>query len=440
LSVFIQPAPLITTAAALRSGQLDLVDYVEQICGRVEALDPQLKALLPEPDRLVRLRREALALQARFPDPARRPLLYGVLVGVKDVFRVDGFLTRAGSQVPADRLAGAEAACVSLLKSQGALMLGKTATAEFAYIDPGPTHNPHNLDHTPGGSSSGSAAAVAAGFCALALGTQTMGSTIRPAAYCGIIGFKPSYGRIPTDGVILVSRSLDHVGLFTQDVAGLALAASVLCKAWRAFPDRRSGGARPVLGIPTGPYLEQASSLALESFTTQVARLEKAGYAVRRITALEDIKIINEQARRLMASEAAEAHANWFSEFEPVYGARIAGLIREGQRVVPEERLAARTLQHTVRAALEGLMKVSQIDLWISPATTGPAPSGLDSTGSPAMNIPWTVAGLPAIALPAGTTADGLPLGIQCAGAFMADEQLLRWNQHIADALGYSLP
>jgi Asp-tRNA(Asn)/Glu-tRNA(Gln) amidotransferase A subunit family amidase len=174
LNIFIQPAPLIATAGALRSGQLDLVDYVEQTCRRVEALDPQIKAFLPEPDRLGRLRQEALALQARFPDPTRRPSLFGVLVGVKDVFRVDGFLTRAGSQVPADRLAGVEAACVSLLKSQGALILGKTVTAEFAYIDPGPTRNPHNLDHTPGGSSSGSAAAVAAGFCALALGTQPL--------------------------------------------------------------------------------------------------------------------------------------------------------------------------------------------------------------------------------------------------------------------------
>src|SRR5262249_2824459 len=161
------------------------------------------------------------------------PSLYGVLIGVKDIFRATGFPTRAGSRLPPELLAGDEASCVTLLKSRGALILGKTVTAEFAYIDPGPTRNPYNLDHTPGGSSSGSAAAVAAGYCSLALGTQTIGSVIRPASYCGIVGFKPSYDRIPTDGVIHVSKALDHVGLLMQDVPGMALAASILCREWR---------------------------------------------------------------------------------------------------------------------------------------------------------------------------------------------------------------
>jgi Asp-tRNA(Asn)/Glu-tRNA(Gln) amidotransferase A subunit family amidase len=433
---FIQPALLLDIAAALRAGRLDLPGYVEETCARVNLLDPHLETLLPEPERLARLRREAAALQARFPEPALRPPLYGVLVGVKDVFRVDGFPTRAGSRVPPDRLAGAEAACVSLLKSQGALVLGKTASAEFAYIDPGPTRNPHHQDHTPGGSSSGSAAAVAAGFCPLALGTQTIGSTIRPAAYCGIVGFKPSFGRIPTDGVIPVSSSLDHVGLFTQDVPGLALAASLLCSAWRTLPDRQSEAARPALGIPTGPYLEQVAPAALECFDAQVARLESAGYTVRRVPALEDIQLIIDQAVRLMAAEAADVHQRWFAEFEPVYGARIAGLIRDGLNVPPEARLEAQVYQARVRTALEGLMQESQIDLWISPAATGPAPEGLDSTGNSAMNAPWTFAGLPVLALPAGTSAEGLPLGIQCAGALMADEQLLDRGQRLADVLG----
>src|ERR1041385_2018446 len=235
--MFLQSTPLAATAIALRSGQLDLLGYIDQTCQRVETLDSQIQALLPEPDRNARLRREALALQARYPDPANRPPLYGILVGVKDIYNVDGFLTKAGSQVPPDLLTGAQAWCVTALKNQGALILGKTVTAEFAFIDPGPTRNPHNLEYTPGGSSSGSAAAVAAGFCSLAFGTQTIGSTIRPAVYCGIVGFKPSYGRIPMDGIIHFSETLDHVGLFTQDVAGMVLAASILCRDWRSNVD-----------------------------------------------------------------------------------------------------------------------------------------------------------------------------------------------------------
>jgi len=154
-------------------------------------------------------------------------------VGIKDIFHVDGFVTRAGTRVPPERFAGPEAASVALLREAGALIAGKTVTTEFAYFEPGPTRNPHNPAHTPGGSSSGSAAAVAAGLCQLALGTQTIGSVIRPAAFCGVVGFKPSFGRIPTSGLVYFSRTIDHVGLFTQDLDGMELAASVLCRDWQ---------------------------------------------------------------------------------------------------------------------------------------------------------------------------------------------------------------
>src|SRR5437588_3279622 len=159
--MLISPAPLAATAAALRSGQIDLLTYIDEACSRIDAAEPLIHALLPEPARRQRLLAEAEALQKRFPDPAGRPHLYGILLGVKDMFRVDGFPTQAGSQLPAELFAGPEAACVTLPRDAGVLILGKTISAEFAWIDPGPTHNPHNLDHTPGGSSSGSAAAVA---------------------------------------------------------------------------------------------------------------------------------------------------------------------------------------------------------------------------------------------------------------------------------------
>ncbi len=434
--MFLRSAPLAATANALRTGQLDLLDYIEETCQRVEVLDGQLRALLPEPDRRTRLQREALALQARFPDPASRPPLYGVLIGVKDIYNVNGFLTRAGSPLPPDLLTGAEAWCVSILKSQGALILGKTVTAEFAYADPGPTRNPHNLEHTPGGSSSGSAAGVAAGFCSLALGTQTIGSVIRPAAYCGIVGFKPSYGRIPMDGIIHFSVSLDHVGMFTQDVAGMTLAASLLCRNWH--PLTNGAESLPVLGVPTGAYLQQASPVALESLERAVKSLENAGYTVRRVPALDDIKTVAMHTARLMKAEAADVHAAWFGQFESLYGPWIAGAVREGRTVSTEQRAIDLSFQQQTRVDMEALMKANQIDLWMTPAATGPAPYSIASTGDSAMNLPWTLVGFPTITLPAGKTADGLPLGLQFSAPFMADEKLLGWSEHLEKKLTLS--
>src|SRR5207302_6667607 len=222
------PVPLSATAHALRSNQLDLLAFIEDTCKRIDALEPHIHALLPEAGRRARLIGEAKALQERFPDPSTRPALYGIPFGVKDLFNVDGFPTHAGSQLPAHLFAGPEAASVSALLTTGAIILGKTVSTEFAWLEPGPTRNPCNLAHTPGGSSSGSAAAVAAGFCPLALGTQTVGSVIRPAAFCGVCGFKFSYGRVSTDGVIPYAPSLDHVGFFVPRPEDLPLVVSVL--------------------------------------------------------------------------------------------------------------------------------------------------------------------------------------------------------------------
>src|SRR3989442_1186049 len=245
------PVSLAETTAAIRTGELDLFTYINQLCNLIDATEPQIQALLPESDRRARLLVEAQALHARFPDPVSRPPLFGIPVGVKDIFRVDGFPTRAGSQLPPELFIGPESDCVRALRLAGALILGKTVTTEFAYFEPGPTRNPRNLDFSPGGSSSGSAAAVAAGFCPLAIGTQTIGSTIRPAAFCGIVGFKSSYGRISMAGGILCSRKLYHVVIFIQDRAGMELFGFLLC---RKLPSVWMGmaGGMAFIGVPSG--------------------------------------------------------------------------------------------------------------------------------------------------------------------------------------------
>lgn len=423
------PAPLAEIVAALRSGQLDLHAHIDAICARIDAIDPQVQALLPEPGRRHRLHAEADRLTASYPEQAGRPSLYGALVAVKDIFHVAGFVTRAGSAVPPELFTGPEAACVRRLRQAGALVLGKSVTTEFAYFEPGPTGNPHNLAHTPGGSSSGSAAAVAAGLAPLALGTQTIGSVIRPAAFCGVVGFKPSLGRIDPSGLFFFSRTLDQVGLFTQDVAGMALAAAAVCQDWRNLPapDRL-----PVLGVPTGPYLEQAEPAALRAFWQQMALLQAAGVVVRDVPTLAGIEQLNRLHRVLVFAEFAQEHADIYAQHATLYRPRTAEIVEIGKSVSTDELAAARSNIVALRNELQGSMDEAGIDLWACPAARGPAPEGLHATGDPAMNLPWTHAGLPSITLPAGRAENRLPLGLQLVARFGADEALLAW----ADAVG----
>ena len=433
--MYLTTAFLAETAEALRHDQINLLDYLTALCDRIEALDPHIEALLPEKERRQRLLREARELQQRFPQPASRPPLYGIPVGVKDIFRVNGLLTQAGSQLPAAEFAGPEAVCVTRLKQAGALILGKTVTTEFAYFEPGPTHNPHNLQHTPGGSSSGSAAGVACGFFPLAIGTQTIGSVIRPAAFCGIIGFKPSYGRIPTDGLIIFSQSADHVGLFAQDVAGVNLAAAVLCNDWQPTPVPSQEGNLPILGVPEGKYLAQASPEGLAAFEASLRQLAQAGYSIKRIRVFDDIDAINRRHRLLTAAEAAQEHAVWFAKYRDLYRPKTAEVILQGQQVSAAELRDARAGQIELRNQLEAVKRQAGIDLWLSPAATGEAPAGLHATGDPIMNLPWTHAGLPALTMPAGASPRGLPLGLQLTASFMHDERLIAWGNNLICAL-----
>ncbi len=430
--MFVANHPLYATVQALRTGRQDLRSYLDQACDRLEQVDPQVQAFLPEPGRQDRLQREGQALAARHPEPSQRPPLYAGLVGVKDIFHVDGFPTRAGSQLPPELLTGPEAAAVTRLREAGALILGKTVTTEFAYFHPGPTRNPHNLAHTPGGSSSGSAAGVAAGLVPLALGTQTIGSIIRPAAFCGIVGFKPSYDRIPTAGLLYLSPSMDHVGLFTQDVAGMQLAASLLCTGWQE-PSPPSG--LPILAVPEGPYLAQATEEGLAAFQEQLAHLAAQGVTLQRIPVMAAIQEVNQRHRRIVAGEAARVHGAWFAAHGHRYSRHMQALIQEGMQVTDEQLARDREASLAFRQELQAIMEREGIDLWVAPSATGPAPRGIQSTGDPIMNLPWTHAGLPVVGLPAGRAANGLPLGLQLVGRFGQDEQVLAWAAQLAPLL-----
>lgn len=426
-----QPQPhLLPLGEALRSGALSLSAYLDQLEARFAAREPEVLAFVPETGRFERLRREAAALETRYPDPATRPPLFGLPVGVKDIFHADGFVTQAGSRVPPDLLAGPEATSVSQLKAAGALIMGKTVTTEFAYFGPGPTRNPHHPAHTPGGSSSGSAAAVGAGMCPLAVGTQTIGSIVRPAAFCGVVGFKPSYERISREGVIPLAPAVDHIGVFTADVAGAALVAGVLCQGWN-IGTLRVTTERPVLGVPEGPYLAQASAEGLAHFQAVQTKLTQAGFEIKAVPALADFDTIYAEHNLLVAAEAAQTHQSWFSDFSGLYHPKTADLIERGQQVSAEALEAARAGRGQLRRVLAEVMREYKISAWLAPSAPGPAPATLESTGNPVMNLPWTYAGLPAINLPAGANDNGLPLGVQVVGGWQEDEQLLGWASQL---------
>jgi Asp-tRNA(Asn)/Glu-tRNA(Gln) amidotransferase A subunit family amidase len=390
----------------------------------VDAREPVLQALLPEPERRGRVM--AQAQQASTGGP-----LAGCLVGVKDILHVDGLPTAAGTQLPSSLFRGDEASCVRLLRAAGAVVLGKTVTTEFAYFEPGPTTNPHDAGHTPGGSSSGSAAAVAAGYCQLALGTQTVGSVIRPAAFCGVFGFKPTYGRIATDGLLLCSAAVDTIGLFAPDSVLMERAASVIVDGWSPDVGTRGG---PLLGVPRGAYLRQASDVARDAFEEQLSQLQQVGIEIREIDGvLEDIESINLRHSHVQAAEMAQEHALWMDQYFDDYRPRTREILQRGRQVSAQELAAGRAGRSELRQRLEEQMARHGIDAWVCPAATGPAPVGLESTGDPVMNLPWTHAGMPVVSIPAGRVGH-LPVGLQVVAASKRDETLLKWTHLLSAA------
>jgi Asp-tRNA(Asn)/Glu-tRNA(Gln) amidotransferase A subunit family amidase len=411
-----------------RAGEVSISDYISQIESFFEKREPSVLAFIPEEYRFERLRREVEDLFSRYPNPKNRPPLFGMLIGVKDIFHADGFVTQAGSRLPSDILQGDQAESVTLLKNSGALVMGKTVTTEFAYFAPGTTRNPHDPQHTPGGSSSGSAAAVGAGLCSLALGTQTIGSIVRPAAFCGAVGLKPTYERISREGVIPLSPSLDHVGFFTPNISVAKLVATSLIMDW---DDSIHVDRRPNLGIPSGPYLASVSDYAMAYFRTICDLLSESGYELYRVPVMGDFQEICNRHDVIMSSEAAQVHVCWFERYGNLYSPKFTDLVNRGRKITNDQLQNALKAREEFHNQMLQTMNNDDIDLWICPPSTGPAPKGLDSTGNPIMNLPWTQIGFPAVNLPISKTEDGLPMGLQIIGKWDADEELLAWSEEI---------
>ena len=422
------------TMQRLRSGDTDLRTYLNGLCDAIASGDPKILAMVPGTLDRKRILIEAAQLLDRYPNPADRPALFGMPVGIKDIIRASGFPTRCGSKLPPEVFEGPEAECVARIKAAGGIIMGKTVTTEFAYFEPGPTRNPHNPNHTPGGSSSGSAAGVASGFFPLALGSQTGGSVIRPAAYCGVVGFKPSFGRISMDGVMPLSKTLDHLGIFCADPSGIDPFMRVLATDWRSARVQKDPGS-PVFGVPDGPYLGLATPHGRKYFERTLERLHAAGLQIKHIPFLQNIEEINDHLLRLMWAEIARSHDAWYRGYGHLYSAKMRDAVEQGRKIGDGEHAALRAETSAFRRQVEEKMHAEGIDAWLCPSTMDSAPEGLDSTGSPIMNFSWTFGGFPALSLPADKDDLGLPHGLQVVGFFMKDEELVAGAQMLHDAI-----
>jgi Asp-tRNA(Asn)/Glu-tRNA(Gln) amidotransferase A subunit family amidase len=339
--------------------------------------------------------------------------LSGIPFGAKDIMETEGLSTEYGSPIYKGRIGTADAVIVRDLRRRGAILFGKTHTTAFAYRTPAPTRNPRNLEHTPGGSSSGSAAAVAAGMVPLALGTQTRGSVLRPASYCGVTGFKASYGLFSMEGVLPFARSLDTLGFFTHTPADtLAF--------WEAVGQPVGRPEDFALGAPDPmPEVEPAMASA---FQNALSRLRRTGAAVRPIDIAGMLAKLDEAATTVMFYEGARFHQPRYQE----HGSRLADLadlVREGLMISVDRYDEARRYIAESKKQMTELYKSTPVIL--VPAATGPAPTGLASTGDPRMNAPWTALGTPAISIPL-PVANGLPLGLQLTAEHGQDARVIR--------------
>lgn len=345
--------------------------------------------------------------------------LAGLVLGVKDVIDVAGMPTTHGSPVFAGNIAERDAEGVARLRTAGAVILGKTVTAEFATYNPGPTVNPRKSGHTPGGSSSGSAAVVADGQADLALGTQTAGSVIRPGSFCGVLAFKPSFGRYPLDGVLETAPHLDTLGIFARNLAMLDAADAVLARDEEAPVPHR-----PLrVGLCRTPAWSQASAEMRQALLDFAATLEEAGCALREVELPKPFARLGDAQALIHRREASLALGKIRRDHPSEVSDAFKAMIDEGAREAEDDYQAARALQEECRTLMDDALH--GVDLLLAPGAPGVAPEGLASTGDPVFQRIWTAVGAPCLGFPAAWRHDGLPLGLQIIARPGSDRQLL---------------
>ncbi|HXJ52776.1 MAG TPA: amidase [Burkholderiales bacterium] len=429
------PAAFTASEAArkIQQGLLTSEELVQSCLERIRDVEPKVQAwtFLDED--------HALA-QARAADARKRsgePIgpLHGLPVGLKDIIDTADMPTENGCALHKGRTPRADAAVVSMLRAAGAVILGKTVSTECAYYSPGKTRNPWNPEHTPGGSSSGSAAAVAASMVPLALGSQTNGSVIRPAAFCGVFGFKPTHGLIPRSGILQLSRTLDHVGLFARSLDDIALLAEELAGYHEDDPDTRPRSRvpfqqisreeppiEPMLAFIKTPHWDRVDPEAKDAFGELV---EALGERVEEVDLFPSAAAAWDWHKTIMEVDMAASFEREWEQGRDRLSPQLRSLIERGREVRAVDYKRALGAVAPVVASLDELF-LERYDAILTPAAPGVAPKGLGSTGDPRFCTLWTLLGMPALSLPLMQGAGGLPLGAQLVGRRGFDARLMR--------------
>ena len=415
------PQSLEQLSRSIAEGRCTPLEAVERCLERIREREADVLAWCYLADTEAREQARQLTEELRSSGP--RGPLHGVPFGVKDIYDTAGMPTEWGTPVHKGRVPVADAALVARLKQAGAIVLGKTHTTAYAYFDPTPTRNPHNPAHTPGGSSSGSAAAVADGMVPFALGSQTQGSVLRPASFCGITGFKPSHGCLPVEGVMPFAPTLDHPGPFTRTVDDMLF----LWGAMNPGCDPGDGSAEkpgePRFAAPPWPIEGTLDPEMQTCFDAYLGGLDERGFDVERVSLPNSLNALPENIQTVMNYEAAQIHGEDFRRHGTKIGRKLALLIEAGLRI--GESAYQQACGALDKARVEFAAAMSDGRIWITPAALGSAPAGLETTGDPRCNAPFTALGVPAISFPFATAKNGLPLGLQLVAGRDEESRLL---------------
>lgn len=432
--------------ARLARAEISALEMVESCLARIDARENEVQAwTFLDPDYA---RQQALHLDEwRTSGRAIGPL-HGLPVGIKDIIDVEGMPTENGTPIDRGRKPVQDAAIVTRLRQAGAIIMGKTVTTELAVFHPGKTRNPLDPQRTPGGSSSGSAAAVASGMVPLAIGTQTNGSVIRPASFCGIVGFKPSHGAIPRSGVLAQSPFLDTIGAFARGVEDAALLADALCGYDAADTDTRPCAA-PALAriaaeapplLPTFAFVPGPVWAAKAEPDTKAAFEELAEVLGERCDRADLPELYAgawDWLRRIQVAEMAKHYAGYHARGRDQLSPVLRGMIEEGQRVLAVDYLAARDWRTVLNGGLDEVFE--RYDAILTPAANGEAPLGLEATGDPAFSTLWTFCGTPTVTVPLLVGANGMPIGVQLVGRRGDDARLLRSARWLVHHLAHEM-
>jgi aspartyl-tRNA(Asn)/glutamyl-tRNA(Gln) amidotransferase subunit A len=415
---------LVQVASEIRNQRLSPVDYLHSLLRQIDRVEPDVHAWVTL-DRENALR-EAIACETEARSGRFRGPLHGVPIGLKDIFCSKGLRTTAGARFLQNFVPDHDAEAVTRLRQAGAIILGKTVTTEFATFDPGPTRNPRNLAHTPGGSSSGSAAAVAAGMCPAATGSQTVASIGRPAAYCGVVGFMPTQVRVSRAGVFPVAWSLDHVGGFGRCVGD----AHMLLEALSGHAVPLSRPKNPIrVGVVRGLFVEKATPETRDLHERTLTRLDAKTFALEEAIVPPIFEIQASILMMIMRSEVSAAHSEFYRDNSMFYSQKLRALVETGMLVDAQAYLRAQRLRKRYQQEMARLFE--RFDILMTPGATGTAPEGLGATGDPAFTGPWALADFPTLTIPSGKASNGLPIAIQITAAPLQEGALFSIGQEI---------